>query len=270
MWNRVLLLIGLAFSGPAFSRPAFADSDPRFCPSRPSLGSSACTTEPGQVQLEVSAIDWQRDHASSERDDSVLVGDFQARFGVGPTTEAQIGWTPFGYDRSHDEVTGATKRKQGIGDLTLGLRQNLHNPDGKGLSFGIEGSLTLPTGHTAIGGGDWGAGVDVPISYQLNGLLSFTMTTEADAAVDTDGDGRHFAGDIIATAGVHPTKNVTFYTEFEGVRDLDPSGHTTQLYAAEGVAVKTSKRASLWAEAVLGLNSNSPDLRAFSGLTVLF
>ena len=265
MWKQACLLIGLGMSG-----PALADDEPRFCPSRPSLGSSACTTEPGQVHLEVSAVDWQSDHTLSKRDTSVLVGDFQTRIGVGPTTEAQIGWTPYGHDRSSDELSGSINGQAGVGDLTLGVRQNLRNPGGQGLSFGIEGSVTLPTGRGPIGGGDWGASLDVPVSYRVSGLLSVSVTAEADAAVDEDRSGRHFAGDVIATAGIHPAKNLTFYTEAEGLRDDDPAGHTTQFYAAEGAALKTSAKLSLWTEAVAGLNSDSTDIRIFSGFTILF
>lgn len=41
--------------------PAHAEDEPRFCPTRPSLGGSSCTTEPGRVHFEISALDWQRD-----------------------------------------------------------------------------------------------------------------------------------------------------------------------------------------------------------------
>lgn len=255
--------------GLLIAAPVLAQADPRFCPSRPSLGSSACTTEPGQVQLEVSALDWQHDRSVSEQDDTLLVGDFQARIGIGPTTEAQVGWTPYGQDRSRDPG-GALHRQDGIGDVMLGIRQNLHNPDGKGLSYGVEASLSLPTGGRAIGAGDWGAGVDVPVTYRVSKLLSLALTVEADAAVNASHAGRHFAGDTIVTAGIHPVTNVTLYTEAELLRDLDPSGHTSQAFAAEGMAIKTSKRSSIWAEAVAGLNDASPDLRVFSGFSILF
>ncbi|USI75036.1 transporter [Sphingomonas morindae] len=265
-WKRAALPLALMMAAPAIAE----DGDPRFCPSRPSLGSSACTTKPGEVQLEVSAVDWQRDRSGAGRDTSTNFGDFLARVGVGPSTEIQIGWIPYGRDQMVDEPGGAVQRTHGIGDVSLGFRQNLRNPDGKGLSFGIEGAVTLPTGHGAIGGGDWAASIDVPISYQVSDFLSLSLTTEADAAVDQDRSGRHFAGDMIATASLHPVKRVTLYTEAEVVRDQDPSGHTTQVFAGEGLAVKASKRISLWAETVAGLNAQSPDVRTYTGFTILF
>ncbi|RZM11059.1 MAG: transporter, partial [Sphingomonas sp.] len=60
---------------------AFAQDEPRFCPNRPSLESSACTTEAGRVQFEVSVADWTLDDNADERDDTILGGDFLARFG---------------------------------------------------------------------------------------------------------------------------------------------------------------------------------------------
>lgn len=253
----------------ALSDAASAQSDPRFCPSQPSLGSSACTTLPGEIHLEVSAIDWQHDRTARSQDDDLLLGDFQARIGLGPTTEAQVGWTSYGRDRSRS-LGEPAERDRGIGDLTLGIRQNLRNPDGKGFSFGIEGSVSVPTGHGAIGAGDWGATLDMPFSLRVTRLVSLSLTVETDAAVDEDRAGRHFAGDAIATVGLHPAKDLTLYTETEVVRDLDPAGATTQVFAAQGVSLKVAPRGSVWAEAVAGLNPSSPDVRVFSGFTILF
>ncbi len=75
--------------------PAAAQELPRFCPNRPDLGASGCTTEPGRVHVEWSALDWQRDDGDGDRED-VLANEAALRIGVGPTTELQIGWTPVG------------------------------------------------------------------------------------------------------------------------------------------------------------------------------
>ena len=145
MWKQACLLIGLGMSG-----PALADDEPRFCPSRPSLGSSACTTEPGQVHLEVSAVDWQSDHTLSKRD--------HERAGWGLPNTYRCGSD----DRSPDRLdplrstiglrtssAAQSTDRPGVGDLTLGVRQNLRNPGGQGLSFGIEGKRYPTDGSMA-------------------------------------------------------------------------------------------------------------------------
>ena len=53
---------------------AIAQDEPRFCPNRPDLGSSACTVEPGRVLAEVSAADWELDDGPDTRIDTLRKG----------------------------------------------------------------------------------------------------------------------------------------------------------------------------------------------------
>ena len=133
---------------------AWAQDEPRFCPNSPSLESSACTTEAGRVHVEATLGDWQLERDASQRIDTVLAGDVLVRAGVGPSTEVQFEWTPYGHVRTRDRATGLVEKQARVGDVTLGVRQNLRNPDGKGLSFGIQPSVTLPVGRSPVGAGD--------------------------------------------------------------------------------------------------------------------
>lgn len=249
---------------------AYAQDEPRFCPNRPSLGSSACITEPGRVHFEVSAVDWERDDTPDERQDTLLLGDFQARIGVGPTTEAQVSWTPYGHARVRDKLTGGVSRQGRVGDVRLGLRQNLRHPNGKGLSFGVEPFVTLPVGRGPIGAGDWGTGVVIPVTYEVSDALSVGLTSEADAAVDMDGDGRHFSGNEILTVNLGLTDTLTGIAELQVLRDDDPAGHVTQTFAAGGMSYQVAKTRAVYAEAVAGLNHKTPDVRVLGGVSVLF
>jgi hypothetical protein len=253
----------------AIAAPAFAqDADPRFCPTRPSLGSSACTTEPGKVQLEMSALDWQRDDTADQREDQLLAGDLLARFGVGPSTEVQVGWTAFGHVRTRDKLTGAVSTADGVGDVTLALRQNFQHPDGKGLSFGIQPQVTLPVGHS--GAGDWAAGVVLPVSYDLSDKLNLQFTGEGDAAVDEDGDGRHLAYSGIWGLAYQLSDKVTTTAELSLERDNDPVGHETHSLAALSFAYQPRKTLQFDVLAVAGLNRTSPDVRLVTGGAILF
>lgn len=247
-----------------------AGSAPRFCPNRPSLGSSACITEPGRVQLEVSSIDWQRDDTPDSRDDRVSLGDFQARLGIAPATEVQIGWTPYGHDRQRDRLAGGIDRTSGVGDVRLAVRQNLRHPDGKGLSFGVEPFVTLPVGRTPIGGGDWGAGAVVPVTYDVGETLILGVTGEVDAAVDEDGDGRHLQGSGIVTLDIHLTDALTADVEAQMLRDQDPSGHATRVFAAAGLTHTLHGTRAVFVEGVAGLNHDSPDVRVLGGIAAVF
>ena len=266
MKRYAVVLLSLAAASPAMAQ----EGDPRFCPTRPSLGASACTTEPGKVQLEVSALDWQLDDTGDQREDRVLAGDVLARFGIGPSTEVQLGWTAFGHVRTRDKTTGVVDTVNGVGDVTLAVRQSLRHPDGKGLSFGIQPQLTLPVGHSQIGAGDWGAGVVLPVSYDLGDKINLQFTGEGDDAVDQDGDGRHLAYSGIWGLAYEVSDKVTAAAELSLERDNDPAGHETHSLAALSFAYQPRKTLQFDVLAVAGLNRTSPDVRLVTGGAILF
>jgi hypothetical protein len=250
--------------------PAWAQEGPRFCPNRPSLGLSACTTEPGRVHLELSVADWERDDGAEERTDTILAGDVQARIGVGPSTEVQVGWVPAGYSRSRTKATDGVEKSARVGDVRLGVRHAFANPDGKGLSWGAEPFVTLPVGRTPVGAGTWGAGVAVPVTYDLSDTVNIGLTSEVDALPDEDGRGRHFSANEVVTLGVDLSDTLTGYLEGQVLQDNDPDDHVTQFFAATGLSLQPGKASAIWAEAVAGLNRDSPDIRVLGGMTALF
>ncbi len=247
-----------------------AAQEPRFCPNRPDLGSSACTTLPGQVQLEVSAVDWELDDADDARTDTVLVGDVIARFGIGPRTEVQASWTPYGRVRTRDKATGAVDIASGVGDVRLALRQNLQGPDGKGFSFGLEPFVTLPVGNAEIGAGDWGAGMVLPVSFDLGEAANLAFTGTAEALPDEDGDGRHLSLAGIVGLGFELGRQVTVVGEVSMQRDDDPHGRRTLTVAAGSVAWQPAETWQLDLLVAAGLNRDTPDLQVALGGAVVF
>lgn len=254
-------LVLLAIPAAAFSQ----ERGPRFCPNQPSLESSACTTEPGRVHLEVSAIDWTLERDGDERQDTFLLGDFQARFGVGPATEVQLSWTPVAHVR---ERPGG--RSTGIGDVRLAVRQNLRNPDGSGLSYGLEPFVTLPAGGQAVGAGTWGAGLVLPVTYEVQDGLTLGVTTELDASPDEDRHGRHFGANVVTGASFDLSSDLSITAEAEWMTDDDPAGHERRWLAATGLQYRYARTRALYVEAVAGLNREAPDLQLYCGIAALF
>lgn len=263
------LAVAMVFG--ALATPAWAQGDePRFCPNRPSLGSSACTTEPGQVQFEASGFDWELDRDADERQDTFLIGDAVARFGIGPHTEVQVAWTPLGIVRTRDRLTGAVDRQTRVGDVTVAVRQNFKNPDGSGLSFGVQPFVTLPVGREPVGAGDWAAGALIPVTYDLTDHLNLQFTGEVDAAVDEDGDGRHLRYSAIVGLAQDLGEQVTLTGEVMLERDRDPADHATHALGALSLAWQPAKTWQLDVLAVGGLNHDSPDVRLVFGGAILF
>ena len=250
--------------------PAMADDDPRFCPTRPSIGGSSCTTEPGQVHVEYSFADWQLDDQPDHREDRIVAADFLTRLGVGKDTEVQLGWTAFGHDRTRDEATGAADTVNGTGDVTLAIRQHLTGEEGKPFSVGVQAFVSAPTGRYPVGSGTWAAGLIVPVQYDLTKTVAISFTGEADAAANQSGDGRHLAYSGIGTLRYKLTDNISTFAEVSIEREDDPSGHETIALAALSTAWRPTKTLQFDLLAVAGLNHSSPDIRLLTGGAILF
>jgi hypothetical protein len=261
----------LALVAGALLVPAVAhagDQDRDYCPARPGLGTPACTMAPGQVSVETSLADWTLDKQGSDRTDTVLIGDTSVRIGLNDTIEAQIGWTPLGIVR--ERTGGVVNRATRTGDATLGIKANLRNPDGSGLSVAVQPFVTLPVGRAPIGAGNWGAGLVVPVTYDLSKAVNIEVTPEVDAAVDQDGRGRHLAYSGVIGVGVALNDALTFTLEDQLVRDEDPSGSTTQDLASASLAWMPRKTLQLDIGAVAGLDCNAPDIELYAGIARRF
>ena len=255
-------------SAAAMAGPAWAEDGPRFCPNRPDLDTATCTTDVGRVMVEVSAMDLQQDRGGGERHDTLLIGDLQLRTGIGPSTELQFGWTALGHEV--DRVGGDRQSVTGTGDIRLGMRQNLLNPDGDALSIAVEGYATLPVGRQPIGRDGASFGVVLPVSYELNDTWDLALTAQASAEPNEEGDGRHAALSGIAGIGYAISDAVHVVGELAVTRDDDPADRVTQTLAAASIAWQVRPLVQLDMLVTAGLNHDTPDARIAVGGEVLF
>ena len=262
-----IVILGLVL----LASPALAEDKLRdLCAERPGLDTPACTIDPGQLQIELGLGDWTLDKQPGSRTDTIVAGDISARYGVGNSTEIRLGWTSYGHSRTRDTATGAVDRLSGTGDVTIGLKQNLASPSGDGFSVALLPSFSLPTGKAAIGAGDWGAGLLIPVSYDLTEQLTLEATPELDAAADGDGKGRHAAYGSSAGLGVKLSEKWSMSVEGEWIRDRDPDGHSTQALAGAYLAWQPKDRIQFDAGAQAGLNHATPDVELYFGISEKF
>ncbi|WP_293882397.1 transporter [Sphingomonas sp.] len=238
-----------------------------FCADRPGLNTPPCTVDPGHVVVEVGLGDWTLDRQPDARTDTIIAGDLLVRYGLDATTEIQLGWTSYGHVRVRDNATGAISKVARTGDVLLSVRKSLAGPDGK---VAIQPFVTVPVGHTPVGAGDWGAGVLLPIGFDLVKGIQIAFTPEVDAAVDSDGSGRHLAYGSVAGLTEALTKKINLTEEISATRDEDPSGHTTQALASLSLAYQPGKNSQFDVGTVLGLNRNSPDVEVYFGVARRF
>lgn len=251
--------------------PSLAAADEReYCPDRPGIGTPACTMSPGQFSVEVGVGDWSLNRDSMQREDVFETGDLLVRYGVADHAEVQVGWTSLGFSRTRDRATGEIDHASGTGDVTLALRRNLVNPDGSGFSVAVMPYATLPVGGSAIGAGDWGAGVLVPLSYELSDKWSLVTTGEIDAAVDEDGNGRHLAfGEVVGLAA-KLGETVTATAEYQIIADHDPQGHSVSHLSGLSFGWQPANNLQIDAGANVGLDRDAPDMEVYLGVSRRF
>ena len=260
-----VLALSLA-AGPALAEDKLRD----FCGDRPGIGTPACTVDAGHLQVELGLGDWTLDRQPGSRADTIAADDFSLRYGLGNTTELRLDWTAVNYARTRDRASGAIDRTRGVGDVTLGIKQNLLNPDGSGLSLALLPYASLPAGKDGIGAGDWGAGLIVPANYVIDEIFSLELTSEIDAAVDGDGHGRHLAYGSVLGLQAKLGEKAGIAAEVQAIRDNDPAGHSTQTLAGLSVTYLVEKQTQLDLGANAGLNHVSPDVEIYFGISRKF
>ena len=248
--------------------PAIAQ-DRDYCPARPGLGDTSCTIAPGRVSVEIGVADWARDKSGGDLTDTMTIADTLIRAGIGEATEIDLGWTPYVHARVRG-AGGTVTHADGVGDVTVALRQNLSHPDGSGFSITLEPFATLPVGTGPGGAGDWSAGVVIPASFDLHHGLSLQSTTRIAAETDSDGHGRHFAMGEVMGLSIALSDAVSATAELQVVRDEDPAGATTQDYAGLSLAWGVSDDLQLDMGAVAGLNRAAGDVELYTGVSRRF
>ena len=266
---RPALLIAVALA--AIASPALARD---YCPDRPGIDTPPCTIEPGKLSAEVAIGDWTHDKDADAIEDTVLAGDLLLRYGIAEHAEVRLGWTAFGHDRVRERLgngaSGLVDNLSGTGDVTLGLKRNLIDPSGDKLSIALLPQVSLPTGGRAIGAGDWGAGLLVPVNLPLSDAVSLIATPEIDAAVDEDRHGRHLAYGTAGGVQIAATKTLNIAIEGSIIRDDDPEGHETKALFSASAGLMLGEDTQVDVGTQIALNRDTPDSEVYFGLSRRF
>lgn len=239
-----------------------------FCPARPGLATPPCIVDSGHAQAEIGMADWTLNKQDGTRTDTLVAGDLLLRVGIGGRDEIQLGFTSFGTVRTRD-ISGVS-RASGVGDMTLAFKHSLRSPDGSGFSVAIQPFVTLPTGGSSIGAGDWGAGLAVPVGAPLTEAISLEFTPEVDAAVNGDGSGRHLALSAVEGLSFSFSPQVSSAIEVQEVHDADPAGHQDHALAGLSFAWQPAPVWQLDMGSVVGLDRHSPDIELYVGISRRF
>ncbi|CAN5160538.1 hypothetical protein BH10PSE1_BH10PSE1_03280 [soil metagenome] len=271
--QRLILAATAALGLIASAAPAVAQSSELrdFCADRPGKGTPTCILDVGHWQVELGLFDGAQQRSDGVKVESWDAADTFIRYGLTETTELQFGITPYVREKTTDRVTGDSETVDGVGDLSVGFRHSLANPDGSGLSVALAGFVTAPTGSRDVRAEGFEGGVVLPVSIPLNDDWGLSLSPEVDVVIDSDGDGRHAAYTMVAGIG-RSYGQWALGAEIYVSRDDDPIEATTE---------STFDLTAVWSPPMLadsqldfglnfGLNDESPDVEFGVGIARRF
>lgn len=240
------------------------------CPDRPGRLTPACIVDPRHLLVETAVDDFTHDAAADVVTDTTAVASTLLRFGVTQHLELLAGWTPFIHQRARVLGEGV-ERTDGVGDVTLGVKQSLLHPDGKGFSLALQPFVVVPTARAALGVGSPVVGLIVPVTVALPAGLQLGLSPEIDR-VANQGDRGHHASYTLIGGLSRAFGAVTPGVEFAVVHDDDPTGRTTKATADLFAAYipKAHPNLQLDASAYIGLNRDTPDVEVMVGVARRF
>lgn len=249
MRNGALIVAAFAVLLPS---AASAAGEP-ICADRPGKATPTCIVPRGTIQVETSLADWTRDE--------VDIGQTAVKVGVGDRLHLELDLPAFASDRHGPS---------GLTDSALALKYRL-TAAASPVQLAIRPFVKLPTAHRALGSGKVEGGVALLADSTFAGSSAgWNVAPELDLVADADGSGYHLATVQAASLGVALSDRLTLSGELWGQWDFDPAGTVRQYSADAAAALLISANAQLDAGINLGLNRNTPNVEAYTGIAVRF
>lgn len=266
---RLVIVLLTAAPAAAAAESTASDGLRPLCADRPGKATPPCILDAGHTQLEVGLLDFATTRDPAGRDDTYSLGGFELRRGLTRRVEAELAWTPLIVER--DRRPGGDAHSTGVGDLTLGMRAALTDPDADGVAVSVEPFLTAPTATHGLGAGGWTGGVLLPMAAPLPGGASVTVSPQLQILRNAAGGGAHVAWS--AGAGVaRPVGNASLGLELWGAVDDDPAGSTKQASVDFTAAWTPAKAPNLQLDGGVnaGLNRQTPQVELYMGVSRRF
>jgi hypothetical protein len=255
-----ILTLGLAL-------PALADDLKPICSDRPGHATSACTVEPGHVQIESALYDGLYQRRSGTTTDFTTAGGTVVKYGVSDSVDVEAGLSLFQDIRTHD---ASTSHQSGIGDLVLHAKYNpMAGGDGP-FAMVLAPYLKLPTASGGTGNGAVEGGLLAPVAYTLDGGWSLFMTPEVDVLRDASGTASHvqLANDV--SVGYALRDNLLLGADVYMTQSYDPGPKQNWYLFDMNMAWITDNDTQLDCGWAFGLNRATPDLELYFGVSRRF
>lgn len=269
MFRTTLIALAALATAPAAADvvPTLSSPTAPICTDRPTKSNFACTVPKGAVQVEADAFNWLSTSADGARLDQLLFTNPTVKVGLSDSSDIQLNWAPFVRARARS-ADGSVSVREGVGDLTLRVKQRLTPADGA-LQIALLPFIKLPTAPTGIGNGKVEGGLAVPINVGVPGGWTITLGPQLDVLADFDGSGHHLGLTGLVNVGKQ-FGAITLYTEIWTSQNFDPSGTVGQWSSDWAVAWLVTPTLQLDVGAHIGLNRNTPDVVSYVGISARF
>lgn len=219
---------------------------------RPDTTESPMSVDAGHVQVELDLVAYGLDRGMV-RTTTVDVASTNFKLGLTHSTDLQLVIEP--YHRERAGMTSASmSTSSGYGGTTVRVKQNLWGNDG-----GATAAALLP--FASLSGGAWGAGLAIPIGFELPGGFGSAVMPQIDIA-DLGGSPA-VSGMFTATTSHDLVGPLAFYVEAAVMGSRDD----VAVQADGGFTFAVTGDVQLDVGTRVGVIGAVPDVEVFTGLS---
>lgn len=236
------------------------------CTDRPTKANAVCTVPRGVVQIELDTYNRARSTFGAGENITSLVMNTTFKFGLTNRSDIEVNWAPHIELKIH--AGAGVARQDGVGDLVIRYKHRISDADGP-VGFSLVPFIKVPTAATGIGNNKFEGGIAAPVSVALAHGFTLTLGPELDFIAESDGTGQRL--NIINLINVSRSfGKLAAYAEFWTANDAFAEGGLDQRSADFAVAYLLAPRLQIDAGVNLGLNSNTPDVQSYAGISYRF
>jgi hypothetical protein len=158
----------------------------------------------------------------------------------------------------------------GVNDVFVRTKVNLWGNDGGQSAFALIPYVKLPTAPLGIGNGAVEEGVIAPLQISLPKGFTLLFNSEVDLLKNSTDNGRHANFINLVNVSHELVKDVTLYVEAWSDHNDDPGQRTTQYSFDLAATWLVRRNLQLDVGVDFGLNSVTPKVQVFAGISQRF
>jgi hypothetical protein len=249
--------------------PVPTDQMRSFSTDRPTKSNVPYTVDAGHFQYETDLVNFTHQVTGSVHTNTIFVPNPTFKVGVTNNADLEVN-VPIAGVQTFSSSPGPSSTIWGIGDTFVRAKVNLWGNDGGSSAAALIPYVKAPSAPLGIGNGAEEEGLIAPVAFSLPNNFTLLLVPEIDALKDSADDGRHtnFIFDVNLSREV--IKNVTAYVEFWADYNDDPVIKATELSFDTALAWTIFSNVQLDVGANFGLNSVTPAIQIYAGLSQRF